>query len=169
MDRRTTVVAACLLTAGCLGFDGQPTPEPGQSLSLSVENRAAEPYDVRVSIVPGDPVGVDVTYANGTVVRRPVSALTGSPPSLGRVTDIRLVGENVTSEEFRVPARSGIGTELRDNEGGSWIWLVVRRTSGDDRIRTWTRFRCQPDAVTVEARLTIDTNESTALATTCQG
>ncbi|MFC6974870.1 hypothetical protein ACFQL1_09560 [Halomicroarcula sp. GCM10025709] len=172
MKRLPLVLALCWLTAGCLGVDfgGQPTPDPGQPISLSVDNRASEPYDVRVSVVPDDPVGVDVTYANGTVVRRPVSVLTDSPPSeLGRVTDIRLVGGNVTSEQFRVPANSGIGMQLRDSERGSWVWLVVRRTTGDDRVRTWTRFRCQPDATAVEARLTIGTNESTALTTTCQG
>lgn len=170
--RLAVAIALCCLTAGCLGVDfgGQPAPDPGQSISLSVTNEAPEPYDVRVSVAPEDPVGVDVVYANGTVQRRPLSVLTGAPPSaLGRVTDVRLVGENVTSEEFRVPAASGIGTQIRDNESGSWVWLVVRRTTGPDRVRTWTRFRCQPDAANVTADLTIGGNESTALTVNCAG
>ncbi|MFC7074906.1 hypothetical protein [Haloarcula halophila] len=169
MDRLPLVVALCCLSAGCLGFGGQPTA-PGQPISLSVDNQAAEPYDVRVSIAPEAPTGVDVVYANGTVQRRSPTVLTESgPSSLGSVVDVRLVGANLTSEEFRVPANSGIGTQLRDETGGSMLWLVVRRTTGDDRMQLWTRFQCHPDATTVEARLTIGANDSTALATSCRG
>lgn len=168
MSRSFAVLAACLfLTAGCLGFAEQQTPEPTQDVEVSISNGHDRPYDVRVSVVPEGPTNVDLSYANGTTRRRPVSELTSvSPSQLGNITDARLVGQNVTSEEFRVSPTSGIGASLTIDPGAS-IWMIVRTTTGENRLRAWAQFSCRPETEVVNADLTIGPNGTIAVATTC--
>ncbi|WP_254272992.1 hypothetical protein [Haloarcula marina] len=168
MRLATLAVVVCCLTAGCLGFGGQPA-DTTQDVQLSVDNAADEAYDVRVSVVPGDVTNVRFVYANGTTRVRPTTDLTGvSPSQLTNVTDVVLAGANVTSDEIRVPANSGIGTTLSDVEPGASVWLVVRATTGESRVRTWAQFSCRPETALVRADLAIGGDGTIALATECR-
>lgn len=133
-----------------------------------MSNGAGEPYDVTASVVPDEPTGVRLQYANGTVRQRPVSGLTGvSPAQLTNVTDVQLVGANVTSESWRVPADSGIGTSIGDVEPGASVWLVVRRTTGESRILAWAQVSCRPGTAVTRGDVTIAADGTIAVATEC--
>ncbi|WP_276273146.1 hypothetical protein [Haloarcula litorea] len=165
--RLALALAVCCLTAGCLGLGGGPA-DPTGTLQFSVTNGDDRPYDVGLSVVPDEPTGVAFTYANGTTRQRPIGDLTGvSPAALTNVTDVRLLGANVTTETFRVPADSGIGTTVDDVEPGASVWVVVRTTTGDSRVRAWAQFSCRRGTESVRGDLTITPDGAVAFQTTC--
>ncbi|MFC6863543.1 hypothetical protein ACFQGE_08715 [Halomicroarcula sp. GCM10025817] len=165
--RPVLLVAALCLTAGCLGFGGQPTP-PTQQVEVSIQNAHDRPYAVQVSIVPDDGAGdVVLTFANGTNVTRSQDALTGrSPDRFGDVTDVRFV-DATGSQGFEVAPDTGLGTTLEGTAPGSAVWLLVWTSDDPPTLRSWAQVNCRPETAAMRIDVGIGPQGSVDVGTVC--
>ncbi|MFC7018690.1 MULTISPECIES: hypothetical protein [Haloarcula] len=167
MRRSSLLVATLCLTAGCLGFGGQPAPGPTQQVEVSITNAHDRTYEVRVSVVPDGAGDVVFTFANGTNVTRSPDALTGrSPARFGNVTDVRFV-DATERQGFEVAPDSGLGTTIEGTAPGSAVWLLVWTSDDPPTLRSWAQVGCRPETAVVTVDVGIGPQGSVDVGTVC--
>ena len=162
-------VVLLIILAGCSAIPGSRTPlSPDHSVSITIANNHDEPYTVRVTPLPPEVDGLEVTYENGSTRRFDVSSFDALPrDSLRNATGIATTVSEERTEEFTVGPSEGIGTTLEDVPANATVVYFVLPASGPERVRGAGVARCTADTENTELAITIRPDGSLHSAVTC--
>ena len=152
------VLALLVLLGGCSALPGNGTPTPAEhDLSISISNDHDVRYEIRVTAVPPQVEGIEVTYENGSTHRFDVSSFDALPgTALRNATAIDAGGPADLSRTFTVGPSEGIGTTVDGVPANATVVYFVLPASGPGSLRGAGVVRCGPDtgntALTVEIR-----------------
>lgn len=158
-----------VVLAGCSGFSGPGTPTPAEhDLSVSVSNEHDVGYEVRVTAVPAQVEGIEVTYENGTTHRFDVASFDALPETaLRNAAGISAPDSTEISRTFTVGPNEGIGTTIDGVPANATVVYFVLPSSGPSTVRGAGVVRCSPDTETTELAVTVRPDGSLHSAVTC--
>jgi len=164
------LVALLVVLAGCSGLPGGGTPTPaGQDLSVTVSNEHDEPYVVRLTAVPAEVAGIEVTYENGSTRRFEVASFDALPrTALRNATAVATTGPAGLSREFAVGPGEGVGTTLEGAPANATVVFFVLLEDGRETVRGTGVVRCAPDAETTELVVRIRPDGSLHSSVACR-
>jgi hypothetical protein len=163
------VAALLIVLAGCSGAPGgTPTPS-GHDLSVAVSNEHDASYVVRVTAVPADVEGIEVTYGNGSVRRFEVQSFDALPrTALRNATAVAATGPAGLSRELAVGPGEGIGTTIEGVPADATVVYFVLPGDEPETARGAGVVRCTPGAGTTELVVRIRPDGSLHSSVTCR-
>lgn len=163
------VTILLVVLAGCSADLGTGTPSsPSHSVSLTIANNHDERYVVRITPLPSEVDGLEVTYENGSTRRFDVSSFDSLPQgTLRNATAIATTGTEDQTEEFTVGPGQGIGATLEDVPMNAIVVYFVMPVNGPTRVRGAGVVRCTADTGNTELAITIRPDGSLHSAVTC--
>ncbi len=162
-------VALLVVLAGCAALPGDGSPDtPQHTVSITVSNDHNESYRVRVSTIPPDVEGLEVTYENGSTHRFDVSSFDALPRNgLRNATAIATTDSRELTREFTVGPAEGIGATLEGVPANATVVYFVLLDSGQHPVRSAGVVRCTSDTETTDLEIVIRADGSLHSSVTC--
>lgn len=162
-------VAVLVVLAGCGALPGGGSPDsPQQTVSIRISNNHNESHVVRVSTIPPEVEGLEVTYENGSTHRFDVSSFDALPrDGLRNATAIATTDSTGLTREFTVGPAEGIGTTLEDVPANVTVVYFVLQNNDHQTVRGAGVAQCSSDTATTDLEIVIRPDGSLHSAVTC--
>jgi len=162
-------VALLVVLAGCSAVPGNESPSvPDHRISITIANNHDTSYVFRVTTIPPDVEGIEITYENGSTRAFDVSSFDGLPEeALRNATATTTAGGEDLSKQFTVPPSGGFGTSIRGVPGDSVTVYFVSPADEPETARSVGVVRCDRDTKNTELAVTIRLDGSLHAAVTC--
>ncbi|MEA5389244.1 hypothetical protein VB779_21030 [Haloarculaceae archaeon H-GB11] len=162
-------VAALVVLAGCGALPGSESPNaPKHTVSIGISNNHNESHIVRVSTIPPEVKGLEVTYENGSTHRFDVSSFDALPrDGLRNATAIATTDSTGLTREFRVKPAESVGTTLEDVPANVTVVYFVLQDGSHHTGRGAGVARCSSDIATTDLEIVIRPDGSLHSSVTC--
>ena len=162
-------VAVLVVLAGCGALPGGGSPDvPKHTVSIGISNDHDESHVVRVSTIPPEVEGLEVTYENGSTRRFDVSSFDALPRGgLRNATAIATTGSTGLTREFTVGPAEGVGATLEDVPANATVVYFVLQNNDHQTARGAGVARCSSDTATTGLEIVIRPDGSLHSSVTC--
>ena len=154
---RYVTVAVLVMLAGCGALPGGGSPDvPQHTVSIEISNNHNESSVVRVSAIPPEIDGLEVTYENGSTRHFGVSSFDALPRErLRNATAVTTTDSRELTREFTVGPTAGIGATLEDVPANATVVYFVLQDGGHQTVRGAGVARCSSDTETTDLEIVI--------------
>lgn len=162
-------VTLVVVLSGCAAVPvAEPQEPPQQRVSVTITNEYDERSIVRVSVVPVEADGFEVTYENGSTRRFDVSSFDDLPRAWSRnATAVETTDSSDRTREFTVEPTTGVGATFENAPANAAVVYFVLRDRSRDTVRGVGVSRCSSGTDTTDLDLVIRQDGSLHSSVTC--